>query len=178
MPVRDWYDYLSEEGKRRWVAYDPKMRDKSTARRWGICWMYSKLAKVAPWLRFDERVTTIGRTIWLAPKFYNAPPMAQAQTVEHELHHMAQATNWLCWYHVSYVLVLPIGLSMRGVWEAAAFLRGYKLIYKYTRRDPVEYANTLTETLCGKPYLYALWLVKPIVRRVLLRKLKAIAEGK
>lgn len=171
-----YWNYLSDKGKA--TAELMKVRHKKDAPRFGLCWLFGKVVRLVPSLRWDERVTTIGRTMWVVDRWYSADPLAQAMTIEHEAHHVRQL-KWGPWYWLSYVLVLPLGLSMRGVWEGAAFLRGFGVKYRATKPYAVHVeldAHRLTDTLCGKPYLYALWLARPIVLRVVRKKLKRIAN--
>ena len=173
--------YLTRTANERCERYKVRIRDKADAPKWGLCWLYGKALRWVKFLRWDERVTTIGRTVWVTPAFRNAVPYYQAITLEHEIHHVHQCRTWWAWYWLSYVLVLPAGMSMRGVWEAAAFLRGFRVRYSLNHPSAGQIAldaSCLTETLCGKSYLYALWAVRPLVKWAVARKLRRIADGK
>lgn len=168
--LEDFRGMLSPQVQERLVKWGVRFRMKREAPRWGLCWIFGKVVGILGRdLRWSSRTTTIGRTVWLEDDFAYRGLLSQARLVEHEVQHVAQLRHWGPWYPLSYVLLLPLGLSMRGVWEWSAFRRDLRLLPAHFSREVLgELRKALidrhVEILTGKSYFFALWLIKPFVR--------------
>lgn len=101
-------------------------------------------------MRYDERTTTIGKTVYTGTKWLTKTPDEREREIAHEAVHIRQWIEWGPFYAVSYVLniwsilfpvavaifggawwlgliagvigsALPAGLSLRAYWEFQAF---------------------------------------------------------
>lgn len=94
--------------------------------------------------------TTIGRTIY-------APHGVVTEAVLwHELEHVNDYNKWGIAFSLSYLLLLPIGFTMRSFWER----RGYEATIRYhVRYNPSwaadrEFKERIVKQFTGPAYLY------------------------
>ena len=157
-------------------------------------------------LNFMSRVTTVGNTIYLGDRWRQYSTMNRRAIMAHEYTHILQWRKWSMIYVLSYFTGIPIllpvlsfigcsflfsllfslffsaGLSMRGYWEWQAFkeqlLVQKEKTYKVRLDMMVDY---YTDVLTGQKYFFALWLIKPvfkkIVRRFIYKNFKELKYG-
>ena len=118
-----------------------------------------------------DRVSTQGYTIYLGENWYHYDDFTRYKHIMHELEHMRQWKRWNVIYSISYLFVLPFGLSMRGYWEWQAFKKSIDAYFVadkfvFNRKSLIDkYTNILT----GKAYLFALLFIKPFVRKIVTK---------
>lgn len=95
-------------------------------------------------------VTTIGRTI------YCPDGQISDATRLHELQHVADYRKYGPWFVLSYLLLLPLGITMRAFWERRAYAITIREVMKSNEdyaRSP-EFKEHLVRCFTGPDYLY------------------------
>ena len=124
----------------------------------------SKLMKFISKLLFFNKtfmtdyVTTIGRTIYVPSGYISST------TLRHELVHVADYNAHPVWFTLSYLLVLPIGWTMRAYWEK----RGYEVTIREDFAafpsfvESKRYKDWITSIFTGPDYFYMCFSKKHI----------------
>ena len=118
-------------------------------------------------LNFMNRETTVGETIYLGLRWQKYSTLNRKAILAHEYEHILQWRKWNILYIISYYLFLPLGLSFRGYWEWQAFKAQLLIQKEKTYKVNLDMmVNYYTNVLTGSKYFFALWIIKPLFKKV------------
>lgn len=110
-------------------------------------------------------VTTIGRTIYV-PETMTA---AQVDAIlPHEKVHVQQFEKWGAWFVLSYLLILPMGPSVRAYWEWQAYKVDINRRHKERGTVAPWYRQRIVDQFTGSYYGW-MWPFPKHMRRVVDR---------
>lgn len=94
----------------------------------------------------------------------------------HEYRHLLDMKKHPIWFPLSYLIILPVGITFRAYWEIRGYTASMLAVYEIYGQIPEEYIDTLVGHFTSANYLWMLpfpsW-----VRRILERKRDAILKG-
>lgn len=106
-----------------------------------------------------DYVTTMAQTLWWpTEEMYENNPKAVCGTMLHERHHLWDRKKHPFWFNFSYLVILPLGWTMRAHWER----RGYAASIMYYKAAGYEhdYIRDAIETnFVGASYFW-MWPAK------------------
>ncbi len=97
--------------------------------------------------------TTIGHRVYM-PASVRADPEGGTAVLRHERVHVEQFRRHPAWFPVSYLLVPPVGVTMRARWELEAYTETMRVELERTGDVSDRTIVNLVEVFAGPAYLY------------------------
>lgn len=95
------------------------------------------------------------RRLYVTDNFFKADhAMSSLTTLRHEEVHLEDSVNFFPFFSVSYILLLPIGPSFRGLWELRAYKESITAQIDYGRTGLSDYITHVASLFAGPMYLY------------------------
>lgn len=95
--------------------------------------------------------------------------------LRHEAVHLRDARRWPLLFHLSYLLVLPVGVTARAFWEWRAYRETLRATWEVDGRIGDHLLRDIEDRFVGPDYLY-MWPFRRHIRGVLSRE-RARIEG-
>ncbi len=119
--------------------------------------------------RYMTRYTTVlFGTVWFPSRAWRqrVGPRAIYETLRHEAVHLRDARRFWGFFHLSYVLLLPAGLTMRAWWEWRAYTESLRVQAELDAAIDDETLRWIEACFTGPDYLY-MWPFPRFIRRQL-----------
>lgn len=137
----------------------------------------SKLMRAIGWVLypFNRRfmtfyVTTIGSTL------YSPWDVIDEGLLQHELQHVSDSKKFPVIYELSYLFLLPFGLTLRSVWEKRAYKRTIKSIVLLGSMTDDNLVDWLLPQFTSSQYLW-MDLRKKSVERWIRAEIERVKAG-
>lgn len=114
----------------------------------------------------DAFTTTLGYAVFM-PASVRADPIGGVRVLRHERVHLEQFRRHPVWFPVSYLLVLPAGVTMRARWEREAYIESMRAELDDTGAISDATLDWIERRFTGPDYLFM-----DVRRRRVRRKLE------
>lgn len=113
-----------------------------------------------------DYTTVLGSTVWMPSRDWRArqSPYALVALLRHEAVHLRDMRRFPLIFPITYVLLLPAGITMRAVWEARAYRESMKVEAEATGAIASATIDALVRRFAGPEYLF-MWAAPRAVRR-------------
>jgi hypothetical protein len=145
-PVRELAEKLGDEFPRfRLVAKEES----------GFMRRLYRLGLMRFWNRrfLDVYTTTIGYTVYM-PASVRRDPVGGVRVLRHERIHILQFQRHPIWFPLSYLLVLPLGITWRARWEMEAYVESMRVEMEETGAIADHTLDFIQERFTGPDYLF------------------------
>ena len=117
-----------------------------------------------------DYTTVMFGQIWFPdPDWYaRQPPAALVALLCHEAVHLADARRFPGWFQLSYLFLLPAGVTMRAHWEYRAYAESLRVKMCMDGDVSDQWIDWVVERFTGPDYLF-MWAFPGILRRRLRR---------
>lgn len=147
-------------------------------------WQRAIATLVHPFNRryLSDYTTVLGRTVWMPSRDWRArqSPYALVALLRHEAVHLRDMRRFPLIFPLTYVLLLPAGLTMRALWEARAYRESMKVEAEASGAIATTTIDALVRRFSGPEYLF-MWAAPRAVRRhferVAAEVLAEVAQG-
>lgn len=122
--------------------------------------------------RYMTHYTTVmGGKIWLPSREFLQRRSAAwlYALIQHEAVHLRDMRRFPVLFHVSYLLLLPTGITCRAYWEWRAYKASLAAEYAIEGAISDEYIEDIVERFAGPDYLY-MWPFRTHIRRLARRE--------
>jgi hypothetical protein len=157
-------DALTAALSDRHRGFAVRFKDESRSQR-GLAWL---LRPVNP--RYATHYTTVlfGRIYFPSRQGYEAAdPAAIYATLRHEAVHLEDMRRFPVLFELSYLLLLPAGLTMRAFWELRAYRESMRVLHVTGATISDAYIEDLVARFAGLEYFY-MCPIRALVRARLL----------
>lgn len=124
----------------------------------------------------DSFTTTIGYTVYMPAKV-RADGREGVAVLRHERVHLEQFRRHPLWYPLSYLLVLPAGVTMRARWEMEAYVETMRVELERTGGVSDATLDRLERLFCGPAYLFMDVRRRRVRRRLAEARARLLAQG-
>lgn len=125
---------------------------------WRDRWLHAIARRVTP--DYDHHFTTVVYPNIYLPagtrEDFEAEPERYYSTLRHEFIHLKDWQRFHLWMAVSYVLLLPIGWTMRAFWELRGYAQNMICVYEREGRVPEATVERIARIFAGRSYVYML----------------------
>lgn len=129
---------------------------------------------------YSRRFTTVLYPVIYLPAGtrggYVRDPGQWYATLRHEYVHLRDIQRWPVLMPLSYLFVLPAGISARAWWELRAYTQSMVVSLELGHPLDDAYLERLVELFAGRSYLFMLWPA-PLARRVLEHVRERVERG-
>lgn len=107
---------------------------------------------------------------------YARDPSPWYATLRHEYVHLRDVRRWPLLMPLTYLLVLPVGVTGRAYWELRAYVQSMVVCRELGMPLDDAYLERLVELFSGRSYLFMLWPAS-LARRVLRAARSRVERG-
>lgn len=128
---------------------------------------------------YDTRYTTVMYPriyfpVGARPR-YESSPESFYTTLRHEFVHLKDFQRFHLWMAISYVLILPLGWTMRAFWEERGYAQNMICTFERDGHIPDTQIERLVGIFSGRGYFFMQWPAKRARRRLLAIREKVLS---